>query len=170
MFDKLIDVLVSIADQFRFFQVIREFERGVVLRFGKFSRSLEPGFHWILPFSIENVVLDNVVPRTVNLGAQALTTKDGKNVVVSGVVTAAIRDIEKALLEVESVDDAIKDSCYATIAALISAATWDEIRSEEFVDRLTKACRKQAWKYGVEITRVQLSDIALAKALRVYVA
>ena len=168
MFDKLIDVALSFAETFRFFTVIDEFERGVVLRAGKFSREIGPGFHWLIPFNIERAFTDNVVPRTQNLGAQSLTTKDGKNVVVSGIVTAKIRDIKKAVLEVEGVDHALIDSCYAGIASLVSASTWDEIRSEEFSDKLTAACRKQAFRYGVEITRVQLSDVALSRALRLF--
>jgi len=168
MFDKFIDVLLTCIQWFVPFVVVDQFERAIVLRFGKFHRHLEPGFHWVIPLEVEKVLADNVVPRTVNLGAQSLTTKDGKLVVVGGVITASIRDVKKALLEVEGVDDALKDSCYGAIGSLIAAHTWAEIQQEDFSETLTKACRKQAWKYGIEIERVQLSDLTLARTFRLH--
>lgn len=167
MFDKLIDVMISVWDRILPCTVLDEYEEGVVLRLGKFRKIIGPGFTPLIPL-VDRVVSDNVVPRTQNLNAQALTTRDGKNVVVRGIVTSTIRDIKKALLEVEGVDHALIDSCYAAIGSLVSAATWEEIRQESFSDTLTKACRKQAWRYGVEITRVQLSDVALCRTYRLY--
>ena len=168
MFDKLIDVLLQWAGFFIPFVVIDEFERGVVLRFGRPVRDLGPGFHWIIPFQVDRVMADNVVPRTINLGSQSLTTKDGKAVVVAGVVTAQIRDVRKALLEVEGVDDACIDSSYGAIGALVASHTWEEVQHEDFSDVLTKACRKQAWRFGIEIQKVQLSDLTLARTYRLH--
>jgi regulator of protease activity HflC (stomatin/prohibitin superfamily) len=168
MFDKLIDVLLQCVGWLVPFVVIDEFERGIVLRFGRHQRDLGPGFHWIIPFQVDRVMADNIVPRTVNLGSQSLTTKDGKTVVVAGVVTAAIRDARRALLEVEGVDDALQDSCYGAIGALVAAHTWHDIQQEAFADTLTKACRKQAWRFGIEIQRVQLSDLTLARTYRLH--
>lgn len=168
MLDRLIDLLLQWISFFVPFVVIDQFEQAVVLRFGKFNRELDPGFHWIIPFDIERVIADNVVPRTVNLGAQSLTTRDGRQVVVGGVVTAQIRDIRKATLEVEGVDHALQDSCYGAIGALVASRSWDDVQREDFSDELTKSCRRQAWRFGIEILRVQLSDLSLAKTLRLH--
>ena len=168
MFDKLLDVILQWFTFFIPFVVIDAFERAVVLRFGKPHVDLEPGFHWIIPFQVDRVLADNVVPRTINLGSQSLTTKDGNAVVVAGVVTAQIRDIRKATLEVEGVDDAMQDSCYGAIGALVAAHTWEEVQHEDFSDVLTKACRKQAWRFGIEIQKVQLSDLTIARTYRLH--
>lgn len=168
MIDKLIDFLIDVLDLFRFWVVVDAYERHVILRFGVHNRTLAPGIHWFAPFGIERSLRDNVVARVINLGAQSLTTKDGENVAVSGVVTAEIRDIEKAMLAVEDVDHALADSCVGTIGQLVAAATWAELQGEGFSETLTKACRKQAWRYGIEITRVQLSDLSKAHVLRIH--
>lgn len=168
MLDKLLDLLVEWVKFFVFFYVVDEYERGVVLRFGRFLKEVEPGFHWCLPFNIDVAHLDNVVPRTHVLGAQSLVTMDGKIIVVAGVVTAAIRDIKKAVLEVEGVDHALIDSCLAAIGSMVSSSTWDDLASEAFSESLTKACRKQAWRYGIEIQRVQLSDLSPCRAIRLH--
>lgn len=168
MLDRLIDLILSSIRLLSFFTVIDEFEEAVVLRFGKFNRKLGPGFHLLWPFNIETVLTDNVVARTTNLPAQSLTTADGHTVVVSGVVTSRITDIQKALLEVEGVDHALLDSCIAEIARQVSRSTWDELRNPEFSDQLTKSCRRQGFKYGIEILRVQLSDVTKARSLRLW--
>lgn len=169
MFDRLIDIALQFIGLFRFVIVIDEFERGVVLRFGKYNKTLEPGLHWLIPFNIDNVLVDNVVPRTVNLGAQGLTTRDGKTVTLSAVITAQIRDVRKAMLEVENVDSALIDSCYAAIGDLVVAHDWESIKTPEFSELVTKACRKQAWRYGIEVLRVQLADLTPSRALRLFV-
>lgn len=167
MFDRIIDLLLQWVGWFIPFVVVDQFERAVVLRFGKHVRTLEPGFHWIWPFEIERVIADNVVPRTVNLSAQSLVTKDGRFVVLGGIVTARIEDIVAATLEVEAVDHALQDACYGAIGTLVAASTWDEIREEAFIHELTKACRKPARRFGIDIMRVQLSDLTLARTLRI---
>lgn len=170
MIEKLIDLLVSIFEYFIPFEVIDAYQRGLVLRLGTFNRELEPGFHWIIPFRVERVMVMDVVPATLNLKAQSLTTADGKSVVIGAVVTHKIHRIQKALLECNSVHNVLEDSCYGHVASLVSSHTWDEVRAETFNELLTEACRKRAFTFGVEITRVQLSDVAPSRALRLYQA
>jgi regulator of protease activity HflC (stomatin/prohibitin superfamily) len=166
MFDRVIDLLLQWIGFFIPFVVIDQFEEAVVLRFGVMHRKLMPGFHWVIPFEVERVIADNVVPRTMNLGAQSLTTKDGAQIVLGVIITARIHDIAKSVLEVENVDGAVQDSCYAEVARVVHEHTWDEMQAESINDDLLKACRKRAFGYGVEIMRTQLSDLARCKTLR----
>ena len=173
MFDRLFDIVFQFLDLFKFWVVIDEFEQGVILRLGKYHRVVGPhdgwrttGLHFTIPFNVDNVLVDNVVPRTVNLGEQGLTTLDGKSITVSAVVTAQIRDIRRALCDVENVDEALMDSCYATIGDLIVAHNWETVRTPEFTETVTKACRKQAFRYGLEVLRVQFADRIPSRAIR----
>lgn len=168
MFDRLVELALQCIGLLIPFVVVNDFERGVVLRCGKFHRELEPGFHWKIPFDVDVIYHDNVVPRTINLKAQSLCTQDGKSIVLGGVVTAKIVDIRKALLEVETIDNVLEDSCYGAIAQCVASHPWDVIRTEAFGEILTKACRKRAWKYGTEIMSVQVGDLAPSRALRLY--
>lgn len=168
MLDWLRHFIETSLEAFQFWCVVNDYERGVVLRFGRFHREIEPGFHWIIPFHVERPILDNAVPRTMNLGAQSVTTQDGKQVVVACIVTARIHNIRTALLEVEAVDDALRDSCYAAVAQTVSGTTWERLSHENLTDELTAAARKAGWKWGMEIQRVQLSDFALSRSLRLW--
>jgi regulator of protease activity HflC (stomatin/prohibitin superfamily) len=165
MLDKLIDLLVQFLEAFRIVYVINEYEKGIVLRMGKFHRELDPGWHWIVPLYIERVMVDNVVPRTMNMGTMALTTRDGVQVGIGIIATARIHNIQKALLGVEGVDDAMRDVCYAEVAKVVHTHSWDELQSEDINEVMLKACRPKAFAYGIEIMRVQISDLTKGKSL-----
>jgi regulator of protease activity HflC (stomatin/prohibitin superfamily) len=169
MWDSIGAFIVETAQQLRCWIAIEEFQRGVLLRWGKFHRELEPGLHWLVPLR-DQVLVDNVVDRTTSLPAQSLVTKDGRQIVIGCAVTSSIRDIRKALVGVESVDHALVDSCAGTIAESVTSAAWDELATAEFREKVTKACRKNAWRYGIEIERVQLVDISISPSVRVWLA
>jgi len=168
MIDKLLDAFLNALELFRCWVVVDEFERGVLLRFGRFVKELGPGPHWCWPLNVDRVIVDNVVIRTHTLGVQSLTTKDNKSVAVNAVVSASIRDIRKATLEVESMDDALVDSCCAAIGAHVDATDWADLRGEPASEALLKVCRKRAWRYGIEIHLVQFRDMTLCKTLRLH--
>jgi regulator of protease activity HflC (stomatin/prohibitin superfamily) len=166
--DRLLQFIIDFARFFIFWTVIDEYERGILLRLGTYRRNFEPGFHWAIPFGIDRIMVDNVVTRTTDLTPQSLTTKDNKTVSARVVVTSNIRDIKKALLEVEGMDHALTDSCAAAVGEYVRSLTWEELRSDASVETLTKLCRKNAWRYGVEIERVQLADLSISRVIRLH--
>lgn len=168
MLDRLIDLLVSSLRLFVFWVVVDQYERGLVLRFGKYSRELEPGIHWVIPFGVERTMSEHVVPQTVNLGPQSLTTHDGRSVVICAVVTCRVVNVRQSLLDVEDVSHALRDACYAEVASVIRRKSWEEISHGDLGDALAEACHKRARRWGIEVMRVQLSDAALSRSLRLW--
>lgn len=167
MFDKLVDVLLEFLHLFRFWIVIEPYEAGVRTRLGKFVDVMEPGFHWRWPLGVDHVVTEYTVPRTHTLGAQSATTKDAVQVGFEAVITVKIRDIKKALLEVEHHEDAVRDSCMGTIGQVLSTVTWDDILQGEVVlDKITEACRRKGFKFGLEVMAVQFSSMAKTRSIR----
>jgi regulator of protease activity HflC (stomatin/prohibitin superfamily) len=96
----------------------------------------------------------------------ATTTKDGKPIGFDAIVTYRISDIEKAVLRVTLVKDAIVDTCMGIIGTELSNATWEDIFHGNVVEDLTEACRKRGWKWGIEIMQVQLAGVCLVKNIR----
>lgn len=166
MLDRLWEIIGASLHALCFWVVIDPYERGLLLRLGLFQRVLDPGFHWKLPFHIDRVISENIVPRTERLTGMSTTTSDGKSVGFDAVITYKIHDVEKAILEVNDLKDAIADCCAGQIGTDLSNATWESIRHGDTVDSLTSACRKRGWKWGVEIISIQLTGIALVKNLR----
>jgi len=165
MLDKLIEILHAIWGSLLPFVVFAPYQAGVLIRLGKFERELGPGFHWVIPFA-DRLVYENTVPRTSRVHSLATTTKDGKTVGLEAVITWRIKDLQKSLLEVNDLKDAIEDSCAGIIGTELSNALWEDILQGRMVEQLTAACRKNGWRWGVEIMRVQLTGVAPVKNIR----
>lgn len=166
MLKPLFDFISSFADLLIPFAVIDEYDRAVVLRLGKRNRVLGPGFHWVLPLGLEEVLSMNVVPKVIRLHPQTLDTSDGKTVTITLVVTMDISDIAKALLEVEDVDDAVVDAITGLASSFISETYYADLVSPEFSEELTEAANNQIAKYGVRILKTQMADAATFANIR----
>ncbi len=167
MFDKLIDILREVWSELVPVEIVPPFNGGVQLRMGKLLRVLEGGrWYWKIPFA-DCTITEHTVPRTERLTGLATTTVDGKAIGFDAVITYRISDIQKALLEVNDLKDAIADTCAGIIGNELSNTSWTDIIHGNTVEMLTAACRKRGWKWGVEIQQVQLTGVAPVKNLRV---
>jgi regulator of protease activity HflC (stomatin/prohibitin superfamily) len=167
MLDKLLDFLKEIWNDLIPIEVVPPYNGGVQLRLGRLLRVLEGGkWYCKIPFA-DHIVTESVVPRTERLTGLATTTSDGKAIGFDAVITYRISDVQKALLEVNDLKDAIADTCAGIIGTELNNSTWADIIHGDTVDTLTKACRARGWRWGVEIMLVQLTGVAPVKNLRV---
>ena len=168
MFDRLIDFLVSILGLFAFWTVIDPFELGIVLRLGRYSRTIEPGFHFVMPLGFEEVLSENVVPTTTNLNEQVLTCSDGVAVVAATMVRWSISDVRKTLLEVEDADEVLEDTCYGQTTKVIAALPWSQLSDISAIETtLLAAMRRRSHQWGIKVHEVSFTDLAKVKVLRV---
>lgn len=168
MFDKLIEFILEWFQFLLPFTIVNEWERGIILRFGKYHRTIEPGFHWKWPFGIEEEYKDNVVTRTKNIAVQSLTTADGVRVNLGLVVTANIEDIEAAFCNVDGVDDALLDAVYGGVGTTVKSESWADLMNPEWENRVTIKCRRAAKRYGWYIQTIQVSDLVRGNSLRLF--
>lgn len=167
MFDRLISFLIDILADLKPFYVLNEYEQGVRLRLGKYHRTLHKGIHWKVPF-IDEIISHHTVWTTINLPPQSLITKDEKNIVVCAVIKFRVTDIKTFLLEVYDTIDAICDMSQSAVKKTIMAKTWDECKSEELDNDISKKARNEAKKWGIEIAQITLIDLAQIRSLRLF--
>lgn len=165
-FEKLIDLFVQFLEFFRFCIVLDPYQRGVVLRLGKFHREIGPGFHWLVPFYVDNTIDERVVTRVRELATQTLITADARQVVAGVIVSFSIFDIKKATLEVNEVWEAVDNACQATLAEHVMAEVFPDICTPSFAKALTTACRLRAEPFGIEIESVRIYELSPARAFR----
>ena len=166
MFDKLIDLIISSIKLFRLFVVIREFERGVILRFGKFRKVAEPGIAWICPLGVDCVYDSPAYVLTMIVGPQSLNTKDNKEVVVSVLVTYLVFDHKLHLISIQGQEQSIEDISYGVVAKFVMDRTWDELLHEDVSKELTKQMRQRADDYGVKVKNAQIVDFTKSRSIR----
>jgi regulator of protease activity HflC (stomatin/prohibitin superfamily) len=167
MFDKLFSLLAEFWSTIWPFNVIQEYQNGVLLRLGKFKKVLTPGLHFVIPF-IDEVMVHHVVVTTINLPSQSVTTKDNKQVVVKGVIKYRISDIKVFLLEVFDAIDAISDMSESIIKRTIMDNDWEQCMSNELDDYITKKARHEAKKWGIEILTLTLTDLGQIRSIKLF--
>lgn len=165
-FDRLMDWLESLVEFFQFLFVIDQYDEGVVLRFGKYHRTVKPGLHWMIPFNIEEIAYDTVVRTTSYLDVQSVTSKDGKPVNINAVLVYKIGNIKRWLLEVDDAEDALHDMTYGIITELAETKTWEEIMKPAFMEEVTEMVQEEAITWGARVEAVKLSDRVTSRSLR----
>jgi hypothetical protein len=178
VFDRLIDVALQFLDLFKFWEVLDEYEGGVVLTLGR-PRSVwwngrrepvvGPGLHWIWPMGVEKVLTDQMSLNSFVSREQTLTTAEAEQVTVLWACTWRIRDIKKLLLEVNNGEKTMFDAVGCVVADFVRESTWTAMCTTGWHDELHKLARAQAFKMGIEIVSLRLVEqVRIAIAARVY--
>lgn len=166
MFDKLIDLVIDSIKLFRVFVVIPEFEKGVILRFGKYRAVKDPGIAWIIPLGVDEVYSSPAYIQTMTIGPQSLVTKDGREIVVSTLVTHYVDKHDVHLLSVQGGEQAIEDTAYGVVAKFVMEQTWQELTGDDTSTRLTNKMRLSVDDYGVKVKKAQIIDLTKSRSLR----
>lgn len=168
MFEGLLNFLGQIYEWLIPWTVVQCYERGVLLRLGKFVKDLEPGFHWILPFGIDCAYVETTVPNSHHTRTQSLMTLDGKCVNAGCMVIYQIKNIRKFLLEVEGRQSFLTDCVYGAVSEHIMSSRFEDLLTEASTEKVFKAARKRGFTYGVEIQELRFVDLSLGKGLRLW--
>src|SRR5450830_1224709 len=148
-------------------RIIKQYERGVLFRFGRVQGTLEPGFRLIIPVVD---VLHRVSLRIVTLPiqSQGIITRDNVSVGVAAVAYFRVVDPVRSVVAIENVSAAIDQIAQTTLRKVVGQHTLDETLSE--TDRINLDIREildvitLAW--GVEVTLVELKDIQLPDTMK----
>jgi membrane protease subunit HflK len=164
VFERLLDALIGWWNWLRPVFVVRAFESGVVLRFGKYNRTIFPGLHWKWPL-IEEPIEVTACITTVRLPAQSLTTKDDKQVTVASIVKYEIVDPRPYCTEIFDQHDVLIDVTMGAIRRLTAAAEYATLVQNPPETEILQAVRKEANKYGFKIHSITFTTFTRARPL-----
>ena len=151
----------------RSLRVLKEYERGVVLRLGKFHITKEPGLRLIIPW-IDKITKIQIRIVTMDVPSQEVITKDNVSVKVNAVVYFRVMDPEKAFLEVEEYLQATKQIAQTTLRSVLGQAELDGLLSnrEELNMELQTIVDKLTDPWGIKVTTVEVKDVELTEELK----
>ncbi|NNE02035.1 MAG: slipin family protein [Eudoraea sp.] len=148
-------------------RVIFEYKRALKFRFGKYVKTLRPGFRWIIPF-VETIQVVDIRVITINIVSQEVMTEDNVPCSIDGVVFFQIRDPEKAVLQVEEYSFAITQLSQAALRDVCGKVELDTILSkrEEMGKNIKSIVEAETHQWGIEISDVKIKDIQLPENMR----
>jgi regulator of protease activity HflC (stomatin/prohibitin superfamily) len=148
-------------------RVVKEWERGVILRLGRISGVKGPGLFFIIPI-IDQMTKVSLQIVTLNVPPQDVITKDNVTVRVDAVVYFQIFDPVKATVEIQNYSLATSQIAQTTLRSILGQADLDQLLGER--DRLNDEIQRiiddltEPW--GVKVTNVEIKNVDLPQEMQ----
>ncbi len=161
-------VIVILALIINSIRIVKQYEQGVVLRFGRLVGARKPGFNLIIPF-IDRMTKISLRIVTMILEPQEVITKDNVTVKVDAVVYFKVIDAIKAVINVEDYRQATVQIALTTLRSVLGQSELDELlshrdqinlRMRQIIDEQTE----DPW--GVRATLVEVKDVLLPDTMQ----
>ena len=132
-----------------------------VERFGRYTRTLRPGFHLIIPFIDRIGAKMNMMENVLDVPPQDVITKDNAMIKANGVLFFQVLDSAKAAYEVNNLQRATLNLALTNIRTVMGSMDLDELLSQrEIINaRLLSVIDEATRPWGVKVTRVEIKDI-----------
>jgi regulator of protease activity HflC (stomatin/prohibitin superfamily) len=150
-------------------RIVQQYERGVVLRFGRLVGTRSPGLNLIFPY-VDRMIKVDMRTLTWVLGErQEIITKDNVTVHVDAVVYFNVLDPVKAVLNVEDYKTATEQLALTTLRSVLGQSDLDELLAHR--DRVNERLRiiidehtEEPW--GVLVSLVEVKDVLLPEGMQ----
>jgi regulator of protease activity HflC (stomatin/prohibitin superfamily) len=148
-------------------RVAAQWERGVVLRFGRFHRMAGPGIIFVFPVADTIRFVDTRL-LTLDIPHQQVITRDNVPVKVDGVIFFRVEDPEKAVMSVQDYRYAISQYAQASLRDVVGSMSLDELLSErdQIQERIEEVVEEHTKAWGIHVDSIRLLDIDMPEDLK----
>ena len=158
--------IISIIASFLF--IIKQYERSIILRLGKYNRQVGPGMRTRFPF-IEIVLVVDIREKVREFKAERMLTKDNVPVTIDAILRYKIIEdrAKDAILNVENFNEMIKQVSQTTLRNNIGSSVFQDILSkrEEINQHVKSIISQEAGSWGIEVTGVEVRQVIIPQEL-----
>jgi regulator of protease activity HflC (stomatin/prohibitin superfamily) len=157
-------IAVIIANSLR---ILREYERGVIFRLGRYVGNRGPGLIILVPF-IERMVKVSLRTIAMDVPPQDVITRDNVSVRVNAVLYFRVVEPEKSIIEVEDFYFATSQLAQTTLRSVVGQAELDELLAER--DKLNLEVQtildESTDPWGIKVVTVEMKDVDLPMEMK----
>ena len=153
---------IAIILLFSTIRIIDQYERGIVLTLGKYSRTLQPGINFIIPL-IERLIKVDIRITTADIPQQEVITRDNVPVGLNAVVYFQVERPEDAVLKIQDFAYAITQYAQTALRDVIGGVELDTLLTEreKLAEEIKAVVDKETAEWGVNVTAIKMQDIEL---------
>lgn len=149
------------------FKILREYERAVVFRLGKYLKTKGPGLIFLIPF-IDKIERVDLRVLTINVDKQEVITKDNVTVNVDAITFFRVVDAEDAVIQVEQYIHATSMLAQTTLRSIVGQVELDELLAKR--DKVNKNIQeiidRQTDPWGIKVVSVEVRDVVLPENMK----
>lgn len=150
------------------FKVVPQRSVYIVERLGKFSRSLDAGFHILIPFIDKVAYKQNLKEQALDVASQICITRDNIAVEVDGILYLQVIDPQKASYGIDNYRFAVIQISQTTMRSVMGRMELDKTFEErETVNAsIVEAVDKASGPWGIKVSRYEVKNISPPQSIR----
>jgi regulator of protease activity HflC (stomatin/prohibitin superfamily) len=145
-------------------KILKQYERGVILRWGKYQKTAEAGLIVVFPyFSYQQLIRVDIRQVAFEIAPQEVMTKDNINIKVGAVVYYRVTDASKAVLGVQNYHANAISKTQAVLRDIVGTSDMNSILQsrEEIAARVRDLVEKDVETWGLQIDQILMQQIEL---------
>ncbi|MES0341369.1 MAG: slipin family protein [Candidatus Humimicrobiaceae bacterium] len=148
-------------------KILKEYERGVIFRFGRLRGAKGPGIIVIIPF-VDKMIKVDLRTVTMDVPPQDIITRDNVPVKVNAVVYFRVMDPAKSIVKIEKFILATSQIAQTTLRSILGQVDLDDLlsRREKINKELQKIIDEQTDPWGVKVSTVEIKDVELPQSIQ----
>jgi regulator of protease activity HflC (stomatin/prohibitin superfamily) len=162
-----IGVIVLLVLVISGFKVIKEYERGVVFRLGRYVGNRNRGLQWIIPL-VDQMIRVSLREVVMDVPSQEVITRDNVSVKVNAVLYFRVLHPEQAVIQVENYLYGTSQLAQTTLRSVCGQAELDELLAErdQINQKLQEIIDQQTEPWGVKVRAVEVKQIDLPQEMQ----
>jgi regulator of protease activity HflC (stomatin/prohibitin superfamily) len=162
-----VTVVVALVLMALTLRIATQYQRAVIFRLGKYSRTAGPGLYFLWPFIEWQTTLD-LRTKTTIVEQQETITRDNVPIKINAVIWQRVVDPMRAVLEVADVGNAVIQVAVTTLRSVIGQHTLDDVLKEQ--DAIARVIEgsidKVTEPWGVKVERVQMKNVEIPESMQ----